>query len=173
MQSIQRQLFIMRHAKSSWAGSFSNDFNRPLNQQGATDAPRVGLWLKQSGFIPDSVVCSPAERARQTALAVCKSLVFKVDDISWQPQLYAAGLGDILRVLADIPDHHPTVLLIGHNPGLEYLLQYLAGSSLDVHVDGKLLPTATCAILNINKSWVDLKNDAAQLVSLVRPKVLG
>lgn len=172
MKSVQRQLFIMRHAKSSWGAGVSNDFERPLNNRGITDAPKVGQWLKQAGCVPDAVISSPAVRARQTARAVCEQLPFKIDDISWQQQLYNAGLGDVLKVLAAVSNDVHCVLLIAHNPGLEYLLQYLAGETLETTEDGRLLPTATCAALNLDKSWAELENDDGQLISLIRPKTL-
>lgn len=169
---MPRELLILRHAKSDWDTGAVTDFERPLNKRGRSDAPRVGAWLYREGLVPDHVVSSPAERARQTATKVCKRLDFKKKKIVWEPSLYEAGVSAILEVLARCPTEAATVLLIGHNPGLETLIQHLTGEDLDIPEDGKLLPTATVARLEMPDDWNRLTPGSAQLVSLTRPRGL-
>jgi phosphohistidine phosphatase len=167
---MPRELLILRHAKSDWDAPSSSDFDRPLAKRGKRDAPRLGEWLYREGLVPDLVVSSPAERARQTALKVCTSMDFKKKKIVWDEEVYAAGVPALLGVLRRCPETAATVLLVGHNPGLEGLLRFLAGDEVETPPDGKLLPTATLARLEMPKDWSDLEPGCAQLVSICRPR---
>jgi phosphohistidine phosphatase len=169
---MSRQLLLLRHAKSAWDTEAATDFARPLNKRGERDAPRVGRWLRQQGLIPDYVVSSPAERAKQTALRVCKELDLGEERLHWDPRIYEAPPGELLRVLADCPETARTVLLVGHNPGLELLLRYLCEST-PTPADGKLLPTATVAQLAMPADWRQLDPHCARLLTITRPGSLA
>lgn len=169
---MSRELLILRHAKSDWGAGPRNDFDRPLSRRGKHDAPKVGLWLYREGLVPDHVVSSPAERARQTTLKVCKGLDIGKKHIVWDPELYEASIPHLLGALERCPREAATVLLVGHNPGLEELLCYLVGDELDAPEDGKLLPTAALARLEMPDDWSGLERGCAQLVSVTRPKGL-
>jgi phosphohistidine phosphatase len=167
---MPRELLILRHAKSDWSAGVASDFERPLAKRGNKDAPRVGEWLYREGLVPDVVVSSPAARARQTALKVCKSMDYKKKRIIWDEAVYEAGVPDLLEVLARCPANAGAVLLVGHNPGLEELVTFLAGDEAEVPEDGKLLPTATVARLEMPDDWSDLEAGCAQLIDIVRPR---
>lgn len=169
---MSRQLLVLRHAKSAWDTDAPTDFERPLAKRGRKDAPRVGAWLRSEGLVPDHVVSSPAERARQTILRVCEELGVDSDRIAWDPRVYGAGVDGLLSVLADCPQQAKTILLVGHNPGLETLVEYLGGEDVEIPEDGKLLPTAAVASLKMPESWADLEEGSARLVSLTRPRYL-
>lgn len=169
---MSRELLILRHAKSDWGPGHQSDFDRPLNRRGKQDAPKVGSWLYREGLVPDRVLSSPAQRARQTTLKVCKGLDIGKKDIDWDPDLYGASTPHLLGALGRCPSQAATVLLVGHNPGLEELLRYLAGDDLEVPEDGKLLPTATLARLEMPDDWSNLERGCAQLLSVTRPKGL-
>jgi phosphohistidine phosphatase len=170
--SMPRELLILRHAKSDWDSGAAIDFDRPLSRRGKGDAPKVGAWLYREGLVPDYVVSSPAERARQTAVKVCKGLELAKKRIVWDPELYEAGVPALLDCLSRCPADVSTVLLIGHNPGLESLLAHLVGDELEFPADGKLLPTAAIARLEMPEDWSNLAAGCAQLVSVTRPKSL-
>lgn len=170
---MPRELLILRHAKSDWDSGAASDFERPLAKRGKRDAPRIGSWLYREGLVPDLILSSPAERARQTAAKVCKSLDIKKKFILWDAQLYAANLAQLLGVLARCPAPAKMVLLIGHNPGLEELLRHLAGEDLDAPEDGKLLPTATVARLEMPDDWSALPPGSGHLLSITRPRQLA
>lgn len=169
---MHRELLILRHAKSNWETGASRDFDRPLAKRGKKDAPRVGEWLYREGLVPDLVVSSPAERARETAVKVCKSMEFKKKKIQWDDEVYGAGVADLLRLLARCPRDARTVLLVGHNPGFEDLVRYLAADELEEPSDGKLLPTAALARLEMPDDWSTLEAGCAQLVAVNRPRKL-
>lgn len=170
---MPRELLILRHAKSDWDTGASSDFERPLAKRGKKDAPRVGEWLYREGLVPDLVVSSPAERARQTALKVCKSMDYRKKKVVWDEGIYAGGLSDLLSVLSRCPVGANTVLLVGHNPGLEDLLSYLAGDEVEEPEDGKILPTATLARLEMPNDWAKLEAGCARLVGITRPRGQG
>ena len=128
--------------------------------------------MYREGLIPDYVVCSPAERARQTVVKVCKMLDLKKESIVWDKDAYAASLTDLLGILSRCPERASTVLLVGHNPGLEELLRFLAGDDVDEPADGKLLSTASLARLEMPGDWRALEEGCAQLISLTRPRKL-
>jgi len=169
---MSRELLILRHAKSDWDAGASSDFERPLAKRGKKDAPRVGEWLFREGLVPDLVISSPAERARQTAVKVCKSMDYKKKKIQWKKQLYEASLDRLLRLLAGCPPAAQTVLVVGHNPGLEDLVSYLAGDDLEEPADRKLLPTATLARLEMPNDWAALDAGCALSVAITRPRNL-
>jgi phosphohistidine phosphatase len=169
---MSRQLLILRHAKSSWDSDAPTDFERPLSKRGQHDAPRMGAWLRQQGCIPDYVVSSPAKRAKQTVRRVCEALAIETDQTHWEPRIYEASPGTLLHVLADCPDKAETVLLVGHNPGLESLVEYLCGDRTPAPTDGKLLPTATVARLAMPDDWGQLETGCAHLISITRPRSL-
>ena len=169
---MPRELLILRHAKSDWDERAESDFARPLAKRGKKDAPRVGAWMYREGLVPDLVVSSPAERARQTTEAVCKGLDYKRKAVVWDQAVYEATLADLLGLLSRLPAHAKTVLLVGHNPGIEELLIYLAGDEIDEFGGGKLLPTAALARLEMPDDWSNLAPGCAQLVNLTLPRTL-
>jgi phosphohistidine phosphatase len=169
---MARQLLLLRHAKSDWDSGAASDIERPLAKRGKRDAPRIGEWLYREGLVPSLIVSSPAERARETTLKVCKALDYKKRDVHWDGTVYDAGLDQLLQVLAKYSDAPTSVLLVGHNPGLETLLRYLTDDDLDEPDDGKLLPTAAIARLDMPEDWSALAAGAANLVTIVRAKSL-
>ncbi|MDQ3773928.1 MAG: histidine phosphatase family protein [Pseudomonadota bacterium] len=133
-----RRLLIMRHAKSDRGTPGEPDFDRPLAKRGQRDALRMGEWLRAQGLVQDLVLASPARRARETASKVCKVLDIEKQAIQWEPRIYDATRADLIEVLADCPADRRLVLLVGHNPGLEELLEYLSGAA--VHCPGVRRP---------------------------------
>lgn len=164
-----RELLILRHAKSDWFSGASGDFERPLNERGRQDAPRMGDWLRQRGLVPDQVISSPAERARQTSLAVVEALDIQESHIHWDRRVYMAGVRELLDVLADCPGSARRVLLVGHNPGLEELVVYLADRD-SLTLEPGFMKTATLARLSLPKDWRGLKSGSGHLLEWATPK---
>lgn len=167
---MSRYLLLLRHAKSAWDTEATADFDRPLANRGERDAPNMGKWLKNQGLVPDTVVSSPALRAKQTSEAACRKMDIKQKEISWDNRVYAATVSELLGVLKDYSKKPKTLMLVGHNPGLEDLLVYLVGGGIHIPPDGKLLPTAALAHLEMPDNWKDLAVGAAKLVSTTRAK---
>jgi phosphohistidine phosphatase len=127
-----KRLLVLRHAKSSWADSSLDDWQRPLNDRGRRDAPRVGAWLRDRSLVPDLIVTSDAIRARETAEAVATAAAYTCE-IVVEPSLYHATPADAIAVLKSISNQTArTVLIVGHNPGLEDLVSRLSGEHHDL-----------------------------------------
>ncbi len=169
---MSRELLILRHAKSAWDTDAATDFERPLAKRGKKASPRVGRFLFQQGLVPDFVVSSPAMRARQTVIAVCGQMGISPDQISWDDRIYGGWTTSLVSVLTDCPNDTRRVLIAGHNPGLETLLQYLCHHRVSIPADGKLLPTAAVAHLQIDSEWSNLDSGVARLLSITRSRSL-
>lgn len=167
---MARTLLVMRHAKSAWDTGAPGDFERPLAKRGERDAPRMGTWMAEEKLAPDHVVSSPAERAKQTALAVCKILDVKKKRIVWDSRIYGAGTEDLLEVLAEVPKKAETVLIVGHNPGLEFLTAYLTGGLSGPELG--VVKTATVVNLEMPDDWSQLAQGCAKMIHLQNPRDL-
>jgi phosphohistidine phosphatase len=165
---MTRELLLLRHGKSDWNTGLP-DFERPLKERGRRGAQQLGNWLLEQDLLPDLILSSGAERARGTALEVCHTMGLALARLQWEPRIYAAGLKQLLAVLRGQSAGPARVLLVGHNPGLELLLRHLAGPTLEMPLDGKLLPTATLARLKMPDNWDSLTAGCAQLETLQRP----
>ena len=168
---MTRELLLLRHGKSDWATGV-DDFHRPLKDRGKRGAQRVGVWLAQQERVPDYIVTSPAERALVTAQKACKAMGNGDEGIQQDRRIYAADIDRLLAVLSDCPQDAGRIMLVGHNPGLEELLDWLVSDTLPVTEDGKRLPTATLAIVKMPDDWQTLIAGCARLDSITRPGML-
>jgi phosphohistidine phosphatase len=168
---LPRELLILRHGKSDWSIPCS-DLNRPLNKRGKRAVQKMGAWLQHQNLIPDWILSSPAERALVTTEKLCTVMGLDTQIIHIEKKLYESHLEQLKKILRDCPDAAGRVLLVGHNPGLEYLLEYLAGQDIEIPDDGKLLPTATLARLFMPDKWESLPFGCAKTQSIIRPSTL-
>jgi phosphohistidine phosphatase len=165
---MTRELLLLRHGKSDWNAD-RDDYHRPLKNRGECDAERIGAWLWQQQLLPDYVISSPAERAIATAGNACRAMEIGVRVIRQDERIYEADVTGLLSVLENCPPQARRVLLVGHNPGLEQLLDYLAEGRVPLPAGGKLLPTATLADLRMPDDWHLLIAGCALLESIIRP----
>lgn len=166
-----RELLILRHGKSDWKAD-AGDFDRPLKNRGKRGAQRMGVWLWQQNLRPDLIISSPAERAITTAHKCCKSMGMKAGDVSTDERIYDGTLDELLKVLKDAPADVGRTLLVGHNPGLEELLEFLVADPVPLPEDGKLLPTATLAHLEMPDDWQTRASACATLRRIIRSREL-
>lgn len=161
-----KTLLIMRHAKSSWKHTELEDHDRPLNKRGTKDSARMAKLIRDKELVPQRILCSSAARARLTATALIEKTEFH-GTIEYLDALYMAEAPVCLEVLRSLPDDLERVMLVGHNPGLEGLLQVLSGRI-------ESLPTAALAYLTVPiKSWQDLSTDTqGELIEFWRPRDL-
>ncbi len=121
-----KELLVMRHAKSSWNNVSLTDYQRPLNKRGKIDAQNMGRLLKQLDLTPQLILCSTAERALTTAEFVAISSDYEAD-LQLCEQFYLAEPETYLTELRRVNDQYGRVLVIGHNPGMEELVEMLSG----------------------------------------------
>ncbi|NMB61240.1 MAG: histidine phosphatase family protein [Chloroflexi bacterium] len=161
-----KKIFLMRHAKSSWKDSNIPDHDRPLKKKGEKDAKAMGKMLKSKKLSPDVILCSSAERAKQTA-ALFKDAISFDEKIELDDKLYMAEISDLITAIKKAPKKAKSVMVIGHNPGLEALLQTLTGKV-------ETLPTSSIAYISVPiDEWSDLSVEVdGKLKKLWRPKDL-
>ncbi|MPY42218.1 histidine phosphatase family protein [Streptomyces phyllanthi] len=166
-----RRLVVLRHAKSAWPVGVP-DHERPLGPRGRRDAPAAGRALAVADCLPDLALCSTAVRARQTwDLAAAQWAT--PPPVRHEHRLYAADVPELLDAVREVPDETGTLLLVGHNPGLEELVLELAGDGLDDTLDAvrTKFPTSAIAVLAwYGPSWKHLRPGAALLTAMTVPR---
>ena len=166
---MKKQLWLLRHAKSDWDQDLS-DFERPLNKRGKKDAIQMGNWMMENKLVPDLIISSPAERAFQTCHYILQGFQGQINVPVWDKRLYLADVDTILSILKEQSENNHKIMIVGHNPGLDYLLQYLCGDKLPLTKKGKLMTTATLAIIKLHDSWSNIGPDENKLAQIARPK---
>jgi phosphohistidine phosphatase len=162
-----KTLLILRHAKSSWKESNEfQDHDRPLNSRGKRDAPRMGQLILKENLVPDYILSSTARRARKTAKAAAQEFHFS-GQVEETGKLYHAEADEYLDVLRQLDDSYNRVLVVGHNPGLEDLLELLTGRV-------EVMPTAALAVVELSiNQWSALKGGGkGKLIRIYQPKTL-
>lgn len=158
-----KKLYIIRHAKSSWKNMELEDFDRPLNKRGKENAPLMGIRLKVKKVVPDLILSSPALRARSTANILAKKVKFK-KDILYNKDIYEASTTTLHKMLTRIEDENDVVFLIGHNPGLNMLVEKYVNFYENI---------PTCGIVEIEfdcEKWLDISHYNAKFISFDYPK---
>jgi phosphohistidine phosphatase len=167
-----RRLVLLRHAKSAWPDVADHD--RPLARRGQRDAPRAGRWLRQSGYVPDLVVCSTARRARETWQLAAAELA-SAPVVRFEPRVYQAGADDLLDLVRQTPPEVRTLLVVGHEPTMRALTLLLAAAAADGSDPGPLervrlkFPTAATAVLAFTAGWPELGQGGAALADFAVP----
>ncbi len=168
-------LGLFRHAKSDWQDPRARDFDRPLNERGRKGAAIMGRHVKDHGVRWERMLSSPAIRCAETIEIACQAAGQPVA-VNWDRRIYLASsvtLADLLREQGGDP---ASILMVGHNPGLEDLIFDLVpddGSSPLRDVVEEKFPTASFAVLELDiDKWADLKDRCGKLVHLTRPRDL-
>lgn len=164
------ELLVMRHAKSDWTIGTS-DFERPLNARGDRAADAMAAWILDEQICPDVIISSPAARTRATATAVAVACGGDPADIEFDHDLYLAGSFAWMQVLTR--QTAARVLICGHNPGLDDLVESLAGGLVPLSRSGKLMSTAAVAHFRVPSDWSSLDAGGGELVQIVRPDDLS
>ncbi len=162
-----KTLLVLRHAKSSWKNDNLADFARPLNNRGKRDAPRMGDLIRREDIVPDLIISSSAKRALTTAEAAAMACGYE-SEIKATRALYHAWSDDYLEELNEVPDEYGTVMIVGHNPGMEDLVEELTG-------EWTSMPTAALAQISLEiERWSELSFDSrAVLVNTWLPRELN
>ncbi|MEM9724486.1 MAG: histidine phosphatase family protein [Pseudomonadota bacterium] len=163
-----RRLVLMRHAKSDWSIS-GGDHARPLNLRGRLAAPLMGAWLAEQPWSVDLAVVSSAVRTQETWARLSPALLAqsgRAPAMRTAPDLYEAEPDAIEAVIRKSPQDARTVLLLGHNPGIETYAARLAGAGLR-------FPTAAIAVFQLDApAWTDAQPGRLRLEAFEQPKSL-
>ena len=167
MKKHTKLLLILRHAKSSWEFAELSDHDRPLNNRGKRDALRIGKKLLKEGVVPQLIISSSAIRASSTALKVAKGCGYQ-GEIIVENSLYGSGYTEYLNAVKKKDDRYDIIMLVGHNPHSEQLLDILTGT-----MNTMSTCTVACVELSI-ASWNEIDSQVrGELLNLWRPKELS
>jgi phosphohistidine phosphatase len=159
-----KKVVFIRHAKSSWDDPYLNDHERPLADRGLRDAPRMAQRLKKREIKVDAIISSDASRAKTTALILAEILHFPKDNIQFTPNLYMASANSILSEIKKTKNSIDTLLVFGHNPGFNEIIEKLGGE-----IDN--LPTAGQFGFKLDiKDWEDISPKKAKVWFFDYPK---
>lgn len=157
---MAKTLYLVRHAKSSWADLRLSDFDRQLNERGLRDAPEMGQRLKQRKIIPEIILCSPAQRTRQTL-----ELLDLGAEALFNERIYEASVDVLLDIIQALDDRFGSAMIIGHNPAIDWLAKELS----DIHIER--MPT--CAVVTLElaaEHWKEAGRCNARLLDYDYPK---
>lgn len=144
-----KTLLILRHAKSSWKDDSLPDHDRPLKKRGLKQAAEIGRLLGKQGLVPQRILCSTAERARRTAELAAAACGYR-GGIDFRDALYSSDPATWLRLVAETGDRCERVLVAGHNPEVEELVQILTGEPVR-------MPTAALARVELPvEHWAEV-----------------
>lgn len=158
-------LYLVRHAKSSWAEPGLKDSSRPLNKRGKRDAPMMGKLLKNIGEIPDLMVSSPAKRAYSTAKLIAIETGYQEKFIIINESLYMADIEDFVCVIENVNTDIKKLMLFSHNYGITNFANFISSSDIEI------IPT--CGIVKINfdfDSWKKINNEKGKIEFFEYPK---
>ena len=160
-----KNLFLTRHAKSSWNNPGLADIDRPLNERGKKAAPFMGKLIVDKGEKPELLISSPANRALSTAKAFGEVMGLVENDIIVNRAIYGAGAQQLLELVQNQDDLHKSIMLFGHNPTFTSFVNMLTGSNI--------MNVVTCGVVRINfeySSWIDIDFGSGRLVYYEYPK---
>lgn len=155
------RLILIRHAQAVWGRPGLKDFDRPLDDRGRKEARLMGARLAARSTLPDTILSSPAARARETGETIASEIGFPEEKIAWDPAIYDAETRDLLQVIHGLAPAWQSVFLIGHNPGVTDLANLLAGAGLSN------LPT--CSVVGIEfpdenvNHWTEVDIDSGRV----------
>lgn len=162
-----KTLLVLRHAKSSWNNGGLADHDRPLNERGRQDAPRMGRLLRSEDLTPGLILSSSAVRAATTAALVAEACGYE-DVIIVTRDLYLAAPEDYIMALHEWAGDHDIVMVVGHNPGVEELVQLFTDEDEGMST-GALAQIALPAV-----SWQQVSLDTeGKLLNFWRPRELA
>jgi len=163
--AAKRTLIVVRHAKSSWANAALADHDRPLNARGERDAPVMAARLAARGPVPDFILSSSAKRALATADFFAEALSLGERSVIVRPEIYGAGVEDMLELLQGLDDEMTVALVVGHNPTFTELVDLLDGDSIG-H-----LPTCGVVTLEMDDApWAAVHEGMFRIVDFDYPK---
>lgn len=162
-----KNLFLIRHAKSSWKNLGLKDFDRPLNKRGKENLKMMSKIFADKFHKPDLILSSPAERAKVTALVFAEKLNYDNDKIIFLDDLYMAYAKEIFELISNQNEDYNSIILFGHNPGLTDFVNIYSNTTLEN------IPTSGVVHLSLEKNWKDIKHGSFLIEDFFYPKMFG
>ncbi len=142
-----KNVFVIRHAKSSWKDHSLRDIDRPLNERGLRDAPFMAKFLRSRWENIDLILCSPSVRTRLTSEIFCETYAMNPDDRQIEPSLYEAWVGDYYDIIKELSKDAKNVLIFGHNPTVTVIAHQMGRSDIS--------NVPTCGIVHLVSTTSD------------------
>ncbi|MBZ0217080.1 MAG: histidine phosphatase family protein [Fimbriimonadaceae bacterium] len=169
-----RSLYLLRHAKSDWDGTGIADFDRPLSQRGILAAPKIARFMAENGYIPARILCSAANRTRQTLTAILPHLG-DIPDIDIMERIYSGGAQQYFDLVRGQTDTANSILLIGHNPSIQGLALALSGSGDRAMREqmARKYPTTGLSVITFEiDHWSEISESAGHLEVFTTPRMI-
>ena len=160
-----KNLYLTRHAKSSWGNPGLADIDRPLNSRGKKAAPLMGKLIVDRGENPELLISSPANRAFSTAKEFAKEMGCAETNIIVNRAIYGAGAQQLLNLVQDVDDLYNSIMLFGHNPTFTSFCNMLSGENI--------LNIVTCGVVRIDfefSSWKNIDFNSGRMIYYEYPK---
>lgn len=168
------RLLLLRHAKSSWTDPGRADFDRPLNSRGRSAAPAIAKFMVQQGLLPQRIVCSTAQRARETLALMLPHMASDME-VAFTRRLYEADAEGYLTAARMAGGTANTLMLVGHNPAMEEVAMVLApaGDARALTLMREKYPTGALAVIDFDgPRWDEIGPGAGHLTAFCTPKML-
>ncbi|MGB0166257.1 MAG: SixA phosphatase family protein [Luteibaculum sp.] len=164
---MNKTIYLIRHAKSSWSHPDLNDYDRPLNDRGKYGLSLISNYIKKENIRPEVILYSSAKRTTETFHGICKHMDLNKIHVLSKKELYHASQKTIVNHLNSLPDEYNTAFYIGHNPGITDALNYLTDAGIDN------MPTLGFAEIEFDvSSWNEVHRALGSLKRFIYPKKL-
>ena len=160
-----KNLYLTRHAKSSWGNPGLADIDRPLNSRGKKAAPSMGKLIMDKGEKPELLISSPANRAFSTANAFAAAMGLRETDVLIKDTIYGAGVHQLLNLVQDVDDLYNSIMLFGHNPTFTSFGNMVSGENI--------MNIVTCGVVRIDfefSSWKNIDFNSGRMIYYEYPK---
>jgi len=160
-----KNLYLTRHAKSSWGNPGLADIDRPLNGRGKKAAPLMGKLIVDKGEKPELLISSPANRAFSTAKVFASAMGLHETDVLIKDTIYGAGVHQLLNLVQDVDDLYNSIMLFGHNPTFTSFGNMVSGENI--------MNIVTCGVVRIDfefSSWKNIDFNSGRMIYYEYPK---
>ena len=160
---MRKELFLIRHAEAEQQEIGSKDFDRILTPEGEIVASKCGNFLSNLVASPDALICSSSMRTRQTAGRIVEQIQFDSSAIEMSDEIYEASTRILMRVVNELSEEKNKVILVGHNPAISYLAEYITGAEIGG------VPPAGIVHMSVDISWAEISDKSVDLVQFYPP----
>ena len=165
---MSKKIFLVRHAKTEDGSSEKRDFDRVLTNRGLQDATVLGKYYNYKGVKPDQIFSSDAARAFATAELMASQMAYELSRIHLNHEIYEASVRTLLQLVNDLKDEWESVMIVGHNPPINYLSEYLSGADIG-HMN-----TGSCAVISFDTdSWAEVSQNSGMLDEYIIAKEIA
>ncbi len=169
---MSKTIYLLRHAETEKAHTGQPDKMRSLTEKGQKDAEMLGNWMQEQMHIPAHIICSPAERTRQT-LEMVHRTIGRGATVEYIQAVYNADIATLCNILAELDDTIPNTMVVAHNPGIHQLAHALADEADDPVAKEMLshsfIPCSLAIITFAIDSWSDIGEASGKLLEYYTP----